>query len=303
MTENARQTENPPAQPQGQTHPPVGFDAVMGSRRGVSEAHELARLLAKTRTALMEAVEDRDAVQRQLSAAHARSDAMSRLAKEEKARAATLADTLAESEQTRYANRYAFMRQGYRDLPETELGAQLPGRGVYTPGRPYLGGEHAYHETTETCHLARDGGALIGEQPGHSDRWRRCRDRSHTEAPEPVMPLTARNMPNMTDILRQADFWWDRPGQRWALADLSDAYLLNVIVYLREEAPTSFAAEADESPWLAGCPTMAYASWRSWLADTPLMRALLRQRRRRGLRATHTRIRHDLAPLRGLGTP
>lgn len=121
----------------------------------------------------------------------------------------------------------------------------------------------------------------MGERPGDSRRWARCYDPGH---PEATVVLHSPPAPIIWFVLRQDSWWWDQDSKRCALGELTDENLARVIASLRERAPTLYHDELVLQARSAPCPVVAYSTSRSWLADTPLMRALLAERRRRGLR-------------------
>jgi hypothetical protein len=86
------------------------------------------------------------------------------------------------------------------------------------------------------------------------------------------------------EAVRQTELWWDRNRAGWRIRDardIDDEYLANIIDYLRRHARQLCAGEARCEVPMVPCPWNAYPSPAAWLADTPLMHALLRERRRR----------------------
>lgn len=254
------------------------FESVVGNSRGVTDARSLARALTNS--------------ERELTLTYARlSDAAADIEQlnREKAQLAevvtclegdvALADHLLDcSRRDRDLARAALMRAGRRDPVVNSVAEH---HGNWTPGRPYLTNQHVYLPNTSVCFRARAGGALVGASPGKSSRWRRCGDGA---CPQPTAVPVGSHPVRSGYALRQEVWWWDKDLKRWALEDLSSEYLMAVIDFLRDAAPRLHGTEFDSARFHVPCPVWAYASARSWLSDTPLMRALLAERRRRRLR-------------------
>ncbi len=47
-------------------------------------------------------------------------------------------------------------------------------QGEWTPGRPFLAYQHAWHPKTRECYRASSTGAPTGEIPGTGRHWERC---------------------------------------------------------------------------------------------------------------------------------
>jgi hypothetical protein len=269
-------------------HAPDGFEALLGNRRGLTDP-----------TAMLERLDLQEAVLRDLREAlvDARSDVQ---VKEEalldaegalqrkRFEAIKLRGHLDDVNTELLAARYAVLRAGGRDGLR-KLVSPIPW-GPWTPGRPYLAGEHAVDPRTGHCHVARVGGAKRGARPGASPHWTRCRRRTHRElldADQEPLPCAEAGAlrPELWLLLRQTRVWWEYSEGAWELPDLPDTKLLDGIDALRKDAAQMFRGELTFHPRTAPCPAIAYVSARGWLADTPLMRALLAERRRRRLPA------------------
>lgn len=136
------------------------FEAVLGSRRGptnidalcgvvAGQEAELDGLRADLEEAKSTLTERREALADAEGKARRQAFALTRL----RGRVVT-----AEHDLVRL--RYALLRAGRRDRLNP-VAEEFP-FGVWTPGRPYLPGEHAYHPRTGRCFAARAGGALVG---------------------------------------------------------------------------------------------------------------------------------------------
>ncbi len=151
---------------------------------------------------------------------------------------------------------------------------------MWTPGRPYLSYQHVWHPKTGDCYQADKGGAPAGEMPGTGRHWQACMDTPTCPTPLPVLAGELEH-PLGGPALRQTELWWDVNHTAWTVREIADDYLENIIAFLRRHARQMCAAEAEQSIPFVPCPWNAYPSAAAWLADTPLMRALLRERRRR----------------------
>jgi len=178
--------------------------------------------------------------------------------------------------------RYAVMRCGNRD-PMPDRTYETTHHRVWTPGRPYLSYTHVWHPKTGDCYSTDKGGAPAGEVPGTGRHWEACTERNG--CPEPVpLPLDEMEHPCDGEAVRQTELWWDRNHAAWRIreaGDIDDEYLTNIIDFLRSHASQMCAGEGRWEVPMVPCPWNAYPSPTAWLADTPLMRALLRERRRR----------------------
>jgi hypothetical protein len=258
-----------------------GFDAVVGARRGVSAHDAVVAQLTQVTAELAQANERLAQRQHEFMAAAA---AMADLRESLRRAEARVDENQAEraySAQALVVYRYRLLRAGERDVNLPHLGAV----GVHTPGRPYLSGEHAFSQRLGRCYVARPGGVFVGETPGKSSRWQRCRE--HLAG---VMPTN--DMRSSRQRVRQQTYWWgDSP--RCLIRELGDTQLGDVITYLRIHAPDLYAKEEAKHPFSQPCPVVAYPDAGRWMNDTPLMRTLLAERRRRGRRSAAEESRHD----------
>lgn len=172
--------------------------------------------------------------------------------------------------------RYAAMRAGGVD-PLAHSLFEEEHHDIWTAGRPYLTGQHVYEPQTGACYRAKRGGVSAGARPGQSSHWHLC---TAGICPEPE-PIPATPHPVGGLALRQTAVWWDRERHAWRLEQLTPEHLVAVISWLRESAEWLYQAELNGLRLYVPCPTWAYPSPRAWLADTPLMGALLAERRRR----------------------
>lgn len=261
------------------------FARVVGHGRGMSDAGMLGEQLRATRAQLAETLAALEAAQdneRELQVTVERlTEALGR-EQHERRRAEQLADQAEAREREiideRDRARYAAMRSGQRD-PAPGFTHEQVHHGVWTPGRPYLSYQHVWHPRTGDCYRADKGGAPAGELPGTGRHWGPCIDASMHPEPVPI-PIDMAH-PLQGPALRQTELWWDKHGVAWAVREISDDYLANIITFLRGRVLHLYAGEAEWDAPFVPCPWLAYASPMAWLNDTPLMRALLRERRRR----------------------
>lgn len=266
------------------------FGPVVGHGRGLSDQTVLSVELQECKDALAKALSE-------LQAARMREDTMqdvlARLTEDlnretlRQSSAQKLADQ-AEARATalrveRDKARYAAMRAGARD-PAPGESFEPVHQGVWTPGRPFLAYQHAWHPRTGDCYRADKGGAPVGEVPGTGTHWEACIDQQGT-CPAPVPLLTDEfEHPLDGEAVRQTELWWDDNHAAFRIREIDevdDDYLENIIALLRSQARQLYAGETRWGIPFMPCPWNAYASPAAWLADTPLMRALLRERRRR----------------------
>jgi hypothetical protein len=252
------------------------FAHVLGNRRGATEA-TLSTDLANLKQEFERVVADRDAV--------------AELNDELSTQIATLEDRTAHQEAMYESSertilllvsaekimRYRVMLAGLADPVE---GNGYPNRaehqGVWTPRRPYLAFQHVHHPRTYRCYAAPHGGVTAGVRPGEDTLWRLCSDPNACPAlQEPHLG----SHPSHGYAQRQSQFWWDKHNRRWPLKDLTDPHLAAAIRYLRSEAKRLYTGELATRQENAPCPVWAYRNARDWLNDTPLMRALLAERR------------------------
>lgn len=275
MSENDRPERRPRADP---------FGRVLGHDRGLSsvavsyeELKAAKETLSDTTTRLVAAEERASALEAQvktlttdLQAARARCARAERTVLDFDSQ---LGDLVIDRDRARYAAMHA----GYTDpCPGTEHDGTH--QGTWTPGRPYLSYQHAWHPKTGECYRAREGGALVGEMPGRSNRWEWCDMKS--QLPLVTTPAEAREHSLAGPTLRQAQVWWEQDTP-YAISGISDQHLNSIISLLRQQAEELWRHEADWSIPFVPCPWNAYPTHNKWLADTPLMRALSRERRRR----------------------
>lgn len=154
----------------------------------------------------------------------------------------------------------------------------------WTPGRPYLCGDHVYSPADGACYQAPPYGVAAGELPGVSEAWVLCGEGATCPKPEPLPrrghPMSCRH------ALRQDQFWTDAEERELGLSELTDEHLQGAIAWLDEHARQLWTEELHTLSFYVPCPAQAYPDHISWLADTPLMRALRQELTRRGLPAT-----------------
>lgn len=266
------------------------FGRVLGHGRGLTDPGLLGAELQEAKDALAKAAAELQAAEQRERGLR---DDLARLSDDlgRETAARDYAQSLVSQANTRETQlrvecqraRYAVMRCGHRD-PMPDWTFESTHEGVWTPGRPYLSHQHAWHPSTGDCYCTDRGGAPAGEVPGTGRHWAAC---MHKEGcPEPVeLPLDEMEHPCAGQAVRQTERWWDRNHAVWRIEEIDDEYLANIILFLREHARDMCAGEARWEVPFVPCPPTAYASPAAWLADTPLMRALLRERRRRRDRA------------------
>lgn len=290
MTENAKRPNQRHGDP---------FGSVLGTGRGLtsnpaSQAElkaaqdQLTEALAKLSDAvdqvdeLLETVSD---LRAQLQQAFEQRNRHQLAAQDAEAREA---DALVERDRARYAA----MRIGVQRDPCGHVEADQTHQREWSPGRPYLSFQHVLHPKTRECYCADMGGAPIGELPGSGRHWQRCIDLDLCPPAEP--PGAQFHHPLDGPALRQTDLWWDHEHNAIPLRELTDSHLDNVIDFLRTSAQQLNSKEWSQSRVMAPAPYHAYETAAAWMADTPLMRALLREQRRR--RAATRRLARARSP-------
>lgn len=175
--------------------------------------------------------------------------------------------------------RYAAMRSGQQD--PCSLTAFTPThQGDWTPGRPYLAHQHVWHPETGECYSACSTGAPTREMPGSSRHWERCLDPD--SCPTPVLSWARDTNGRLSGpTLRQTEIRWGPRPDPVPPRQLTDEELTHAIGFLRANASDMCAEERQKDVPLVPCPVNAYPSATAWMADTPLMRALQKERRRR----------------------
>jgi hypothetical protein len=266
------------------------FSKVVGAGRGLSDPAVLGTELDDCKQALAEAREaletERD-IRRVLEIDLGRADRELEQVKAARNNALESATQSGRREAARRDERdrarYAAMRSGQRD-PVPNGAWQRVHHGVWTPGRPYLAYQHVWHPRTGECYRTDNGGAPTGELPGTGRHWQPCIETRDTcPKPRPIREDLLYH-PLEGPALRQTELWWDRNHKALNFRDpveVADDYLENILKYLRENATEMCSKEADWEEAFVPCPWVAYSSPRSWLNDTPLMRALVQERRRR----------------------
>jgi hypothetical protein len=184
-------------------------------------------------------------------------------------------EALIERDRARYA---AMCANGQRD-PCGHVQADQMHQREWSPGRPYLSFQHARHPKTHECYTTDMGGAPAGEMPGAGRHWQRCIDLDLCPLPEPMGGQFEHRLDG--PALRQTHLWWDREHNAIPLRQLTDDHLNKVIAYLRTNAQELNSGEWRRSRVMVPAPYHAYETGAAWMADTPLMRALLRERNRR----------------------
>jgi len=261
------------------------FGRVLGHGRGLSDTTVLSAELQECKDALADARaglqaarmrEDtlQDAVQRlslDLGTAQAERDRLRRQTSELETHENELRH---ERDRARYA---AMRRSGQRDPVPGPIQLRIH-QGIWTPGRPYLSYQHAWHPRTGDCYRTDKAGAPVGEMPGTGRHWEACMG---SETCPTLRPVPAPLLEGPLHALRQTELWWDRNRTASLIKEVDDAHLTTIITFLRSHARRLYDEDADWSIPNVPCPWNAYPSPAAWLADTPLMRALLRERRRR----------------------
>jgi hypothetical protein len=152
--------------------------------------------------------------------------------------------------------------------------------GDWTPGRPYLAYQHVWHPETGECYCACSTGAPLREMPGSGRHWELCLHPDYCPTPALSWPRNT-NGGLSGPTLRQTEIRWGRAPDPLPPRQLTDVQLSNAIDFLRSNASDMCSEERQQGVPLVPCPVNAYPSAAAWVADTPLMRALLRERRRR----------------------
>lgn len=264
------------------------FERLLGDGRGVSDSRSLRERLAGTERELT-------AAQGELRRSRKTTDSLESDVRALKENVEELKETLhlegrraAANECERDLARYAALRGG---IPDPLVAVEPVHQAVWTKGRPYLTGQHVFDPSTSACYYASPGGVPAGRPPGRSRGWQRCDEDAY--CPEPASLSTSPHPAASGYALRQDRHWWDAKGEMWTLAELSREHLLGVIEWweLPERADRLWADELQLVPLLAPCPPNAYQSSREWITDSPLMRALLAEKRRRRIRRPPARIK------------
>jgi hypothetical protein len=260
-------------------HSNDAFERVLGNGRGVTDTRALGELLASTERNLSAAHQELGQLCSETDAFNQRLDELDAIVVELQTELSATSMELRWCERDRDLARYCVVRSGGQD--PLVAGVNDEHHGIWTPGRPFLTGQHVYEPLTGACYSVTAGGAAAGERPHESRRWRRCRG-GRCPAPGPI-PTTPHPV-GSGYALRQREHWWDATGRRWNIHDLASDHLIAVIDYLRDFANPMRDAELSDSRTYVPCPANAYPSASTWLSDCPLMRVLLAERRRRGLR-------------------
>ena len=256
--------------------PADGFHEVLGDVRGATDARALRARLGSAERERDEAWATAWSLQTELGALRLRG---TELSIELQTSRAALLDARVDLDcllSARDAARYAAMFAGAPD-PITADAEVHHGR--WTPGRPYLDGQHVTHPISGHCYRAHTGGVPAGLMPDGVNGWVPCQG----VCPQPERVFAGSHPASSGFALRQHEFWWDQSGERWALADLTAEHLTAVIDWLPEHLDTLWQPEFRGSVPRVPCPANAYEFAEDWLADTPLMRALLAEAQRRGL--------------------
>ena len=260
------------------SHPRDAFATVLGSGRGVTDARALTEQLLRTERELVATHGEVRRLRNENDTFAQNVRVLDQAVGELDATVASLSRQLTASQYDRFLGRYLVVRAGSRD-PLLRV-AEDEHHGIYTPGRPYLGGQHVYAPRTGACYCMLPGGVPPGQRPSDNPRWHRC-DGGACPRPRQVTPRP--HQAASGHAVRQSSHWWDASGRRWELCELSPEHLLAVIAWLRDLASHMRGSELARRLSHVPCPAHAYPTASLWLADTPLMRALLAERRRRGL--------------------
>lgn len=264
------------------------FEQLLGPGRGIADATARA-LLSTSEHELLAAQRE---IQR-LRADSAEHDAETERARERTEELNSKLDQkrfeLVRTENYLTRARYALVRA---DLPDPlAYIAAAEHHGIWTPGRPYLIAQHVYDPATWHCYTpANEEGVKAGRRPGRTLAWQRC-IRSRLGCPAPPSVSMQPHPVASGYAVRQECSWWDAQCRAWPLEKLSDEHLLRVIDWLEDNLVNIFIAELGRYPALVPCPPNAYVGADEWLADTPLMRALLAEKRKRRLRRRPQRDR------------
>ncbi len=180
--------------------------------------------------------------------------------------------------------RYDLVRAGLPDVVFTDLdnGFLFAHQGVWTKGRPYLGGQAVWEPGTEDCYLVSDDGAPCGRRPSRSRCWEPLDPGANLPLPEPIH--AGSHPASSGQAVRQTARWVDKHHDSWSLQDLSREHLLGVIDWLADNAFSLWTQERREARVLVPCPVNAYPTAEAWMHDTPLFGALLAEKTRRHIR-------------------
>jgi hypothetical protein len=148
-----------------------GFSELLGDARGITDARALRELLSTAERELDQARAGTRSSQRKLSLFRR---IVARHGDQLRASAAALDDAHLEVARLRLeldSARYATMFAGARDpvIAEEEVH-----HGQWTPGRPYLDGQHVTHPAGGECFRAPTGGVRAGRMPGSAAEWGHC---------------------------------------------------------------------------------------------------------------------------------
>lgn len=256
------------------TDPVDGFCAVLGDVRGVTDARALRARLGSVERERDEAQSRVQSLQIETRTLHRGVRVLQDQLQDSIAALDDLHFQAARLRRDRDTARYVVMFGGGLD---PVIGDVEVSHGCWTPGRPYLDGQHVTHPVSGECYRAHTGGVPVGRMPDNTNGWVRCQ----AVCPQPE-PVCAGPHPVRSGFaLRQHEFWWDGAGERWALADLTAEHLTAVIDWLPEHLDMLWQSEHQCSVPPVPCPYNAYESAEDWLADMPLMRALLTEAQRR----------------------
>lgn len=258
-----------------------GFARVLGQGRGITDVRVLSGRLAGAERERDDALTQARELQSQLDT--------------QRHRVLVLSDRLDDCEsklfaagrerdvlrRDRDAARYAAIRAGTEDPVDV---IEEVHHGIWTPGRPYLEAQHVTHPDSGECYRAVVGGARPGTVPVAGPAWMRCRG----TCPAPVIPKMDPHPIHTGFALRQTESWWEASLRQLALTDLESEHLVAVISWLHRRAGALWCEETGLATPLVPCPVNAYPGPGDWLLDTPLWRALVAEKRRRGI----SRSRH-----------
>ena len=243
------------------------FDAAVGERRGLTDARAAVARLDIAEREMERAQQEAQRLQVEYDKASGGAAELGELMTQQAEQFQERDAELRKSRSDRDRARYALVRATGADVFRSVSAVH---HGTWTPGRPYLSGEHVY-DTDGRCYQAPPFGVAPEHAPGVSDSWVPCADVSQCPLPA---PLPRRSHPVDARTVRQDVFWWDKDGTKYEIDDLSDEHLQEVIGWLHEHAQRLWYGEIDAGKVLVPCPAQAYLSPADWLADTPLMRAL-----------------------------
>jgi hypothetical protein len=260
------------------TDPEDRFREALGDARGVTDARVLRACLGSAELERDEAWASAQSLQTELGALWLRGTELSAELLTSRAALLDARADLEYMERERDMARYAAMFAG---APDPITADSEVHHGEWTPGRPYLDGQHVTHPVSVHCYRAHTGGVPAGLMPDGVNGWVLCQE----VCPYPERVFAGPHPVSSGAALRQHKFWWDQSGERWALADLTAEHLTAVIDWLPEHVDALWQPELRCSVPRVPCPPDAYEFAEDWLADTPLMRALLAEAQRRGLQA------------------